>query len=79
MNQTRNMMRCAACSSQFQYGPHSYRGTHLSRYQVTVCESCYKANWDGWAPHLEDAITAKLRENGLPLPSRNAAGLLPRD
>lgn len=74
-----NMIRCDACSSLFQFGPHSYLGTHIPTYQVTVCESCYRANWDGWAPHLEQAITSNLRRQGLELPTRNVAGLLPRD
>lgn len=74
-----NMVRCDACSSFFQFGPQSYRGTYLPSYQVTVCESCYRTNWDGWAPHFELAITANLRSQELAVPARNAAGLLPRE
>ena len=73
------MIRCDACSSLFQFGPHAYRGTYIPTYKVTVCETCYRANWDGWAPHFDQAITAKLRELGVELPARNVAGLLPRD
>ena len=74
-----NMIRCDACSSLFHFGPHAYRGTYIPTYKVTVCESCYRVNLDGWAPHLEQAITAKLREFGTEFPARNPAGLLPRD
>ena len=44
-----------------------------------VCDSCYRGNWDGWAPQLESSITSKLNEQRLPLPERNANGLLPRE
>jgi len=41
--------------------------------------TCWEANWDGWAPHLEAKVTARLKAKGLPLPARNAKGWLPRD
>jgi hypothetical protein len=78
MNQDANMRDCDICTTRFQDGPHIYQGNYLPSYQIRVCESCLRTNWDGWAPHLENAVTAKLRLNGLPIPERNAAGLLPQ-
>lgn len=71
------MVTCDACSSKFQFGHGLYGGQRIPTYQVTVCMNCYRSNWDGWAPHLEDAITANLRSKGLKLPKRNDRGLLP--
>jgi hypothetical protein len=79
MKEALNIIKCAACPSSFPYGPNNYRGRYLPRYKITVCDNCYKSNHDGWAPHLEDKITAKLRELGEPIPARNLEGWLPRD
>ena len=73
------MVPCFFCGRQFQFGPHAYRGQHISRYQVTACEGCYAGNWDGWAPHFEARLVPHLRDKGLPIPPRNAKGWLPRD
>lgn len=70
---------CATCGRGFRYGPNRYDGKYIPTYKITVCSVCYQANWDGWAPQFEAAVTCKLREQGLPLPARNAKGWLPRD
>jgi len=32
--------------------------------QVVACNSCYAANWGGWALHLEEAVTRKSQGEG---------------
>lgn len=53
--------RCNVCGKNFQFGPHQYDGRHIPLYEITVCKSCWDAHRDGWAPHLEDRVTAKLK------------------
>ena len=72
-------MRCGACNTEFQFGPHRYDGTYIKAYDMTVCLTCYGANWDGWAPIWEPRILKHLEAKGLPVPRRNSAGWLPRD
>lgn len=69
---------CAVCRTEFQMGRHIYEGKVLPAYKITVCGICYGSNADGWNPRVENAVTAKLIELGLPFPPRNAKGLLPR-
>lgn len=78
MEPTPVMRKCDVCGTTFQYGPHRYDGHVNSTYHILVCRGCWNANHDGWAAHLEEKVTAKLKE-GLPLPTRNAKGWLPRD
>ncbi|MGF6995516.1 hypothetical protein P3T25_003884 [Paraburkholderia sp. GAS32] len=72
------MRRCDTCGGSFQFGLHRYDGKHIPLYGITVCMTCWEANWDGWAPHLEEKVTAKLRAASAVLPARNAKGWLPR-
>lgn len=73
------MCRCETCGANFQFGPHRYDGKVIPTYKISVCMACWNANWDGWAPHLEAKVTAKLRSEGLSLPARNPKNLLPRE
>ena len=77
--QSKLMRACDVCGQEFQFGPNAYDGKYIPKYLITVCSGCYAANWDGWAPHFEPAVTRKLKEQGLVLPARNAKGWLPRD
>jgi len=70
---------CDLCGQRFQYGPNGGLGTYVPAYQVMACNSCYAANRDGWALHLEEAVTRSLKAKGLRTPERNTKGLLPRD
>jgi len=60
MNKDKFMLRCPLCYGEFQFGPHRYDGTTIPRYQITVCNSCYQGNWDGWAPHYEKQLIEHL-------------------
>jgi len=73
------MLTCPICHIPFQFGAHRYDGKHLPRYDMTVCLTCYSANWDGWAPHFEQTIEEHLAAKKLPLPDRNSKGWYPRD
>lgn len=70
---------CFTCGGEFRFGPHVYDGHHIGAYQINVCRPCWGGNWDGWTPRHESKLLARLRELSLPIPTRNAAGYLPRD
>ena len=78
-NQPFFMFNCELCGTPYQMGPGIYEGKTIARYQLSVCGTCYAANWDGWAPHLEPAFIEHLQKKGIPLPERNAGGWYPRD
>ena len=74
------MFTCAVCGQSYQHGPHRYEGHQLKLYGgIFCCDSCWEGNWDGWGPIAEPAILAHLERLGLPAPTRNANGWLPRD
>lgn len=79
MAEAKFMQACEVCGRGFQFGPHVYDGHYIRTYRLKVCQECYQGNWDGWAPHFEDAVTQYLRAAGDPLPERNSKGLLPRE
>lgn len=79
MTQDAVMLTCPICASRFQYGPHRYAGRHIARYKMTVCETCWSANHDGWGPHAEAIVLEHLKKNNLPVPPCNARGWLPRE
>jgi hypothetical protein len=70
---------CDICSRKYLHGLHRYEGHRLKVYgDVMACDSCWQGNHDGWAPHHEPVLLAHLKRQGLPVPARNASGLLPR-
>ena len=79
MNKDKFILRCRLCFEEFQFGPGRYDGTTIPRYKITVCNSCYRSNWDGWAPHYEETLIEHLKTNNLPIPERKPKGWLPRD
>jgi hypothetical protein len=79
MSKEKSMCQCFMCDRDFQWGPHIYEGRRIPKYDIDVCNTCYQANWDGWAPHLEKKLIRYLKEKGLPIPERNAKGWLPRE
>lgn len=79
MAEFKHMQRCDLCGSEYQFGPHTYDGKYIERYQLGVCRPCYEGNWDGWAPDYEEKILNHLKNKGLPVPERNSKGWLPRD
>lgn len=80
MTNEKFMLTCDVCDREYQHGPHRYEGHRLKLYgDIFCCDSCWKNNWDGWAPHCEAVLLGHLKKKGLPMPKRNAKGLLPRD
>ena len=73
------MYECQVCGQHYQHGLHRYEGHKLELYGIFCCDSCWVANWDGWAPHYEPVLLRHLRAEGLPEPTRNEKGLLPRN
>ncbi len=79
MEDMRIMYPCFVCSRQFEYDPDSLKGNYVNAYEIMVCDTCYKANWDGWAPQLTSRLTDHLKGKGLSIPQLNDRGWLPRD
>lgn len=78
MEEHRIMLGCDACGQKYQMGPHRYDGQYIRAYELGICRACYAANWDGWGPLHEPKIIAHLEHHGIPIPSRNAKGWIPR-
>jgi hypothetical protein len=74
MSEDRVMIKCDLCSMSFQFGPHKYDGKHLAHYNMSVCNSCLRGNWDGIGPMLEPRFIKHLKDNNIPLPERNNKG-----
>lgn len=72
------MQKCDVCGGMYQHGPGTY-GQKLHLYGGGCCRTCWATNSDGWAPAYEKKLLALLKKNGLPIPARNANGLLPRN
>jgi hypothetical protein len=72
-------MICTLCGSQFESGPGRQGGKTINRYRITVCRTCWDANWNGWAPLHEQKLIEHLKQEGLPVPVRNVVGQLPRE
>lgn len=79
MSQERIMSNCDICGNSYQHGPHRHEGHRLHLYgEIMACDSCWRGNHDGWAPHREPILLAHLQRQGLPVPARNDKDLLPR-
>ncbi len=80
MPEEKFMFRCDVCGDTYQHGPKRYEGHKLMLYgDIFACNACWQKNEDGWTPYYEKIILAHLERQGLPIPKRNAKGLLPRD
>lgn len=71
-------MKCFTCSKEFSFSNHKYDGKTIPTYSITVCDSCYKGNHDGWAPQYEEKIIKHMKNGNFPIPKRNDKRLLPR-
>lgn len=65
MNEPKIMYECFLCRSQFQFGPHAYRGKPINAWDMVVCDTCYKANWDGIVPLTYPHLIARLKSRGI--------------
>lgn len=70
---------CDICGKEYQNGPGVYEGHRLELYGDAVCcDVCWRTNWDGWNPSCDQKISAICKEKGVPMPTRNSKGWLPR-
>lgn len=81
MIQTKTSVECVCplCSALFKWGPERFDGREIKRYDLKVCNICWQQSWGGWKHSHEEKIIAHLEKSGLPIPERNARGLLPRE
>jgi len=79
MSKEKFMLQCFMCGKEFQFSPHIYAGTHIPAYNITVCDTCYGMNSDGWHPDYTAKLIAHLKKENLPIPERNENGWLPRN
>lgn len=76
----RVLVRCFVCRAEFEFAPRVFAGKlNMRGCGVTVCDACCKVSWEGWNPHAEELLVRHLRNKGVDVPGRNAAGLLPRE
>jgi hypothetical protein len=69
---------CFFCSQSFAAGGGHWGGRWLPCYQISVCNSCFNSNWDGWHLDAEEKLVKHLQEKGIALPKRNEKGWLPQ-
>lgn len=80
MNDFKVILNCDVCGMPYQHGPHRYEGYKLAIYgDIACCDSCWRGNSDGWAPHYESVLLAHLKRQKLPVPVRNKDSRLPRN
>jgi len=77
MTEMKFMMNCFLCSNEFQQSNHIY-GHYIRQYKITVCNSCYSNNWDGWTGSNMERILEHLKSENLPIPRLNDKEWLPR-
>ncbi len=70
--------KCDLCDRLFRFGPGRYQGKYIQHYEMTLCNSCFKRNWDGFTPGLEAQFIAHMKSKGIALPERNDEGCYPR-
>lgn len=63
---------CALCGDSQQL-------TKLPSYKIWVCQGCWDGAANGWPQAAEPTLFQALASQGLLIPDRNTAGLLPRD
>ena len=72
-------VKCQVCGGAFQFGEGLYSGRFIKYYEMSVCDVCWSANWDGWGPRAEPSVRKHMNERGLAFPERNAKGWFPRN
>ena len=68
---------CFSCGDKFQMGPHVY-GEYIPLCKISVCTSCFNANWDEWGPMVDKKLVEHLQAMERPVPKRTKRGWLPR-
>ena len=56
---------CFLCERPFQFGPHLYRGRLVRAWDIMVCDSCVRGNWDGVVPSMRPHLVPYLESKGV--------------
>jgi hypothetical protein len=64
---------CFLCDRPFQFGPHVYDGRFVRQWEIEICDSCIRGNWDGIVIEGHPRLEAHLKAKGIPI-TRNARG-----
>ena len=72
------MKRCDLCDSTYRNDAYNFRAQKAELYGITVCNNCWRLNWEGWNQKHEKRLLSILAEKRLPIPDRNGKELLPR-
>ena len=67
------MAECFLCKRAFQFGEHIYAGKRIPAWDIMVCDSCYKGNWDGIVPGTRPHLVPYLQSRGIKV-TYNASG-----
>jgi hypothetical protein len=59
------MQPCFLCSRSFQYGPHRYEGRAINSWDIVICDTCDKSNWDGLVTEQHPRLMKHLAERGV--------------
>jgi hypothetical protein len=67
---------CFLCLRAFRVGPHLYEGRRVAAWNIMLCDSCRRSNWDGIVLDSHPRLAEHLAREGVAV-SRNAKGWLP--
>lgn len=67
--------QCFLCEEDFPYSRGRFDGHGFPAWDIRVCGSCYRLNWDGIARHMHPRLMAHLKGRGVTL-ELNAQGYL---
>jgi hypothetical protein len=56
---------CFLCKGKFAFGPHVYRGDKVHEWDIWVCHTCRRGNYDGIVPLRYPHLVAHLKERGI--------------
>ena len=64
---------CFLCKQSFPFGFGVYRGRPIPAWKITVCDTCYKGNWDGVVLELHPRLKDHLKDKKIEI-IRNEKG-----
>ena len=64
---------CILCGGLIADKPHEHHWKHIPQWNVTICETCKKGNWDGIVLEQHPRLIAHLKSIGIEI-KYNAKG-----
>lgn len=64
---------CFLCRRPFQFGPHVYKGKPIPEWEIEICDTCLRSNWDGLVPGAHPRLIEHFKAKGI-TPKLNASG-----